>query len=254
MKKSLKLILLFALMVLFALSGCSTTMKYLDGSSPKEAEDYASGKAEPTRVGSDSRVLRKEPKSTEKIIDERVAKAARELKQRDQEIQREQEMSLSAQRSEIDALKMEVNNLNTTIKGLRNEIAQEASTPSMPAYQAMQTAPASTPPAQTAYAAPMMDMQRKPMTKSSLRIKVLSGDGDIKSARNMALKLESAGYVVERIDMAPKSTFTRHTVFHQKSLSNEANSVATVIGASSNVRPLTWRSIFDLIVVTGNDN
>jgi hypothetical protein len=87
-----------------------------------------------------------------------------------------------------------------------------------------------------------------------IRIKVLNGNGKRHSARDMRGKLETLGYNVERIADAPTSNFSRNVVFYAKGMYEEAETLAETVGGSMYQKPLTWYSIFDLIVVTGKIN
>jgi hypothetical protein len=85
--------------------------------------------------------------------------------------------------------------------------------------------------------------------RGSLRIKVLSGDGDISTAKQAAKRLQGMGYSIERTDLAPTTNFSADKVFYAADLSAEAQTLAMEIGAGTIVRPLTWPSVFDIIVV-----
>jgi chromosome segregation ATPase len=84
-----------------------------------------------------------------------------------------------------------------------------------------------------------------------LKIKVLSGDGNIKSAKKMASRLKKMGYDVKRVDFAPKSTFSKNTLFFAKGIRKQAEALSRSLGGSTVIKPLSWYSIFDIIVVTG---
>ena len=86
---------------------------------------------------------------------------------------------------------------------------------------------------------------------SSLKIKVLSGDGDIQSAKQMAGRLTKMGYRIKVIDLAPRKTFQRHTVFFAPNFEKDANRLVTLLSGRTISKPLTWPSVFDCIVVTG---
>jgi len=88
----------------------------------------------------------------------------------------------------------------------------------------------------------------------SLRIKVLSGNGDRSSARKMAQKINLRGYPVELIDMAPRSNFSDPIIYYAPSHQKEAEKLATELGKLTIIKPLTWPSSFNLIVVTGKEN
>jgi len=83
-------------------------------------------------------------------------------------------------------------------------------------------------------------------------IKVLSGDGLLASAKRMNATLESMGYNVKRIDLAPSTRFPKPVVFYAKGFKESATSLANKVGQGMRVKPLTWHSIFDMIVVTAN--
>ncbi|MFC1770081.1 LytR C-terminal domain-containing protein [Nitrospirota bacterium] len=85
----------------------------------------------------------------------------------------------------------------------------------------------------------------------ALTIKVLSGDGNIDSANDMARKLEAKGYVVKNIDFAPSASFSRHTVFYNKELKTTARELISTVGINAQLKPLSWTTVYDIIVVTG---
>jgi len=84
-----------------------------------------------------------------------------------------------------------------------------------------------------------------------LKVKVLSGDGDLSSAKEMAKKLRNMGYKITSIHYAPRSNFSRNTVYFAANFQNEARRLLLSLGGSATSKPITWSSIFDLIVVTG---
>ena len=87
----------------------------------------------------------------------------------------------------------------------------------------------------------------------TLKIKVLSGDGEIGSAKQMADRLRNMGYRIKRIDLAAKPAFKRHTIFFAPDFKTEAEHLVSRLGGTSSLKPLTWSSKFDLIVVTGKN-
>ena len=86
-----------------------------------------------------------------------------------------------------------------------------------------------------------------------IKIKVLSGNGNLDSAKEMAKKLGHMGYKTEFIDHAPTSKFRRNTVFFAPKFQYEAKRLVSSLGGNSIVKPLSWYSIFDLIIVTGKN-
>lgn len=85
----------------------------------------------------------------------------------------------------------------------------------------------------------------------SIRLKVLSGDGKIDSARRMAKRLAALGYKVENVGMAESSDYPANTVYFAANHKKEAKALSSRLGRDTIVKPLTWKSVFSLIVVTG---
>jgi len=92
---------------------------------------------------------------------------------------------------------------------------------------------------------------KKQADLKSLRIKVLSGDGNIDSARQMAKRISSMGYKVESMEMADHSDYPVIIVYFAPKYKKEAKTLAAKLGKEIVVKPLYWKSVFNLIVVTG---
>jgi phage shock protein A len=92
----------------------------------------------------------------------------------------------------------------------------------------------------------------KPSTAKSVKIKVLSGDGKLPSARKMAKRLIKMGYKVQAIDLAPRSNIKKNMVFYSEDCRQEAEQILKRLGGKTVIKPLSWPSVFNLIVVTGN--
>ncbi len=86
-----------------------------------------------------------------------------------------------------------------------------------------------------------------------IKMKVLSGDGDLNSAKEMAQKLRTMGYEIELIHYAPQSNFLQNTVYSTPKFQNEAKRLVLDLGGNTIYKPLTWPSIFDIIVTTGKN-
>lgn len=91
----------------------------------------------------------------------------------------------------------------------------------------------------------------KPAGLKSIRLKVLSGEGKIDSARRMAKRLTAMGYRVENVGMAEGSDYPANTVYFAADYKREAKALASRLGKDTIVKPLTWKSVFGIIVVTG---
>lgn len=86
-----------------------------------------------------------------------------------------------------------------------------------------------------------------------LKIKVLSGDGDLNSAKEMKKKLLALGYKIKFIQPAPRFNFKQNTVYFASAFQTEAKELASKLGDKTILKPLTWNSVYDLIVVTGKN-
>jgi len=85
----------------------------------------------------------------------------------------------------------------------------------------------------------------------SIRLKVLSGEGKIDSARKMAKRLTTMGYRVESVGMAESSDYPANTVYFAANHKKDARTLASKLGKDTILKPLTWKSVFAIIVVTG---
>jgi hypothetical protein len=92
---------------------------------------------------------------------------------------------------------------------------------------------------------------KKPAGPKALRIKVLSGDGKADSAKKMARRITSMGYKVEGVGMAQSADYPANTVYFAPKYKAEAKALATKLGKETIAKPLSWKSVFNLIVVTG---
>ena len=87
-----------------------------------------------------------------------------------------------------------------------------------------------------------------------LKIKVLTGDGNLASAQNMANRMKQMGYQIKMIDRAPKATFLQDTVYFTSNVKKDAKALAARLGGSAVLKPLSWSSEFNIIVVTGKSD
>jgi DNA repair exonuclease SbcCD ATPase subunit len=93
--------------------------------------------------------------------------------------------------------------------------------------------------------------ETKTPERKAVRIKVLTGDGNIASARNLSKKLGKMGYRVKLIDRAPRSDFDAIVVYYGGDHRTAAEGMAKKLGGGAVTKPLTWSSEFDIIIVTG---
>ena len=85
----------------------------------------------------------------------------------------------------------------------------------------------------------------------ALRLKVLSGNGKISSAQAMSKKLKALGYRVEDTGLASRTNYRVHTVYYAAGYKSQAQRLAAQLGSGTVSAPLTWPSVFNVIVVAG---
>ncbi len=93
-----------------------------------------------------------------------------------------------------------------------------------------------------------LEMRKDP---SKINISVLSGDGEIKPALETSSLLRQLGYQVKRVGLAPRPSFKKITVFYTENYKPAADELVKILGKQARSKPLTWSSVYDIIVVTG---
>ena len=84
----------------------------------------------------------------------------------------------------------------------------------------------------------------------NLQIKVLSGDGHQDSAERMKNKLTGMGYPVRMIDLAPRKNFASNAIFFASGYRDQAEQLAKKIGGDIPIKPISWHSVYNIIVVS----
>ncbi len=100
-------------------------------------------------------------------------------------------------------------------------------------------------------AAARTDVAEKAAGPQAIRLKVLSGNGKISSAQSMSRKLKAFGYRVEDTGLASRTNYRVHTVYYAAGYKGQAQRIAAQLGSGTVTAPLTWPSIFNVIVVAG---
>jgi len=86
--------------------------------------------------------------------------------------------------------------------------------------------------------------------KSRVKIKVMASNGDLNTARATAQKLSACGYSGARMDLVAKK-YDGTRVYFADGFQDQAREIAAQLGGETViVGPLTWKSIFHIIVVT----
>lgn len=211
----------FAVIACVFFFGCST-MQYLDGSSSEDMEQFRASKGE---LWNEVKKLKQDNEASRNVIREKQGEINR----------------LSAQMANlkegVEAAKKETEDLKKEIQKIEEAKQIDVVKSESEDKQAKdQTAP----------------VTEKRIDAKLLKIKVLSGNGKISSAKALSAKLTELGYRVENVGMAPRSDFKTNTVYYAPEYQNEAKHMAAQLGSDAMCRPLTWSSAFHIIVVSGS--
>ena len=90
-----------------------------------------------------------------------------------------------------------------------------------------------------------------PLATRSLRSPGGSKGGDMRSARRISMLLGKHGYGVKVSDRSDSGEFDLDTVFYREGYAIAGRKVAGIIGMGAVTRPLTWSTVYDIIIVTG---
>lgn len=215
-----KYLFIAGIIMIFLFSGCAS-LKCLDGSCERQIKELT--------VTSDD--MKKE-----------MAKLNADNKEKDKLIKSSQE-EIAALKKDRTALNGRIKDLQDDILKMRKQRDEGAAAIKSETLTEKQAAP------KAEAAADAGD--KKTEQSKSLKIKVLAGDGRLLSARLMARKLEKTGLKVEIVDLAPRADFSADTVYYLRDYEKEAREIAGRLGEKTLVKPMTWSSAFNIIVVTG---
>jgi hypothetical protein len=204
------------LLLLFLTTGCSV-FRFIDNSSSDEMQKFAISKDE---LWDQARALENEKAAYQKQLADQQAEIDR--------ITRE----LAYWQNETTQADGRVVELNKTLDNLNAQLKQRQ---------------------EVAQAPPPVPQEAGPERKPA-KIKVLAGDGNIASARSLSKRLGKLGYPVKLIDKAARSDFKVNTIFFAPGYQAAAATLAKQLGRGAVSKPLTWQSIFNIIIVTGRSS
>ena len=92
-------------------------------------------------------------------------------------------------------------------------------------------------------------VEGKETSLKNLKVKVLSGNGKLPTARQMSKRLITMGYSVADIGTAARTDYTVNTIYFAPDYKAEAQRLAAQLGGKTIAKPLTWSSVFHIIVV-----
>jgi len=221
----------FVVILCVTMSGCAA-MRHLDGSSDEDMKKFRASKDE-------------------------LWNETKKLKQ-DNEVYRR---TIQEKQQEIDRLTKQVANLNKDIEGLKTEVEQAKGVEEKTITGEDEKSESSGSEKEGVKQDQKADVDKKDAPQTTtvekgvepkvLRVKVLSGNGKMSSARAMSEKLKKLGYKIENTGRAPRSNFDVITIYFAPNYKSEAQQVAKQLGGAAIAKPLTWPSGFHVIVVTG---
>jgi seryl-tRNA synthetase len=212
--------------VFFLFQGCAV-FEYFDGSSKKEIQKNKMTKDE---MWDEMEKLKTENQKLQTQINI--------LKKENQRRKGETENKTAMMNDQIEPLNEQLNKLKKENQRLtaENRVLSEKSTS-----------------LQSKDGTPLSKSYELKKDKPKLKMKVLSGDGDLTSAKEMAKKLRNMGYEIECIHPASRSDFTHTIVYYKPECQDEAKRLVLGLGGNTILKPLTWPSAFDIMVVTGKN-
>jgi len=206
--------MIVGIVTVFLFSGCAS-LKCLDGSCERQIQVLT--------ITNDE--MKKE-----------LTRLETEVKEKDKEVQSTKE-EIAKLQSEKAALTAQVKDLQEYIERVKKDEKAAVKAETITEEEGLQKPEA---------AAIDKEAGAKP-----LRIKVLSGDGRLASARAMARRIEKSGLKVEIVDHAPRSNFAEDTIYYTADAEKEAKEIAKSLGGKAVLKPMTWPSSFGIIAVTG---
>jgi len=223
-------------LILFC-SGC-TALQYFDGSSEEERRLFSSSKEE----------LRRE------------AVAAKSQYEKEKQLSTEREGTIRKLNAELAELKTDLSQKQTQLQELQESVAKENARARLrdetirdaAKKQEEAAAPASSKSAAGGLRRETREgtkTEGKERTASTIRVKVLSGNGKMTVAVRAAKKLAALGYHVAKIDLAPRTNFRGLTLFYAAGYEKDAQQLRKKFRTDMEIKPMTWGSEFPLILV-----
>jgi TolA-binding protein len=208
----------------FILQGCAV-LETMDGSSKDEIEKFKMSKDEMWKE------LKKARNGNTQLQDQISA-----LQQGNQRIRDENETKIGLMKEQIVSLDERI----VTLQEENQSLSDENKRLSLKLHRC-----------QLAHETALSEPHEKNISK--IRMKVLAGNGDLNSAKEMAQRLRGAGYNIKVFHHANRDNFVHTTVYYLPTFLREAKRLVLLLGEHTIIQPLTWPSAYDIIVVTGNN-
>ncbi|MCX5853233.1 MAG: LytR C-terminal domain-containing protein [Deltaproteobacteria bacterium] len=243
----------FVVILCMTMSGCAA-MRHVDGSSDEDMKKFRASKDdlwnETKKLKQDNEACRRTIQEKQGEIDQ-LTKQVANLNKDIEGLKTEVEQAKGATKNEIAKANGEDISLKDLVSPVKEKTItvedkkSESSGPEKEGVKQDQKADVDK------KDAPQTTTVEKGVEPKVLRVKVLSGNGEISSARAMSEKLKKLGYKIENTGLAPRSNFDVITIYFAPNYKSEAQQVAKQLGGAAIAKPLTWPSIFHVIVVTG---
>jgi outer membrane murein-binding lipoprotein Lpp len=225
----MRILCIFALVFCLTTSGCISP-RYSDRSS---REELRKSKASIDQINEQMSALNKELEALKKDLQQ-----IKEVKQKEEAKAITEEESLTDQEAPVKEK-----------HGAIKEKSEEVSVPELKKKKQIQEADISKKDETTETPDKKPALQRKLIDLKTYKIKVLSGNGKLVPARDMSKKLIGMGYKIEDIGIAARTDFRENTIYYASNYQKEAEQLEARLGGDTVSRPLTWTSVYHIIVV-----
>ena len=238
-KKLTALVFVFA--ITFLLSGCGF-FRYIDGSSQEEIEQYEN----PVLWGKVAKLERNEADQKRNI--QELENDIKDVKGKLAQVQDDKKYIELKNQLDVLGKELDMDLQGAPVKG--KDGAQAAAPQKQSAIGVLKSDTADLKKRVAKLEGDDPGAATKDIGKrGSLRIKVLSGKKDMTAARKMTERLSRLGYQVSRVDRASKTGFTAKTIYYAPGFLPAALQLKEQLGKDMIVKPLTWKSAFNLIIL-----
>ena len=225
----MRILCIFALVFCFTTSGC-VSPRYSDRSA---REELRKSKASIDQINEQMSALNKELEALKKELQQ-----IKEVKQKEDAKAITEEESLTVQEAPVKEKHVAI-----------KEKSEEVSVPAPEKKKQIQEADISKKDETTKTPDKKPALQKKLTDLKTFKIKVLSGNGKLVPARDMSKKLIGMGYKIEDIGIAARTDFRENTIYYASDYQKEAEQLEARLGGDTVSRPLTWTSVYHIIVV-----
>lgn len=237
-----------AVLFCFVISGC-TVLRYFDNSSGEEVKKFELSK---DQMWNEINKLKRENESYKQTLgskNEEINQLNRQVADLNKEVEKmKSEVERMAEVKTREPAKPEAQ--ETAVTGQIAAVKEKEVVIEKPEVKEGASQVDTVKKEEVAGKEPAVPMKERSVDIKNLKVKVLSGTGKMSSARAMSKKLTGMGYRIASIDMAPRKNFTTNTVFYAPDYQREAQDLTARLGENAVCKPLTWSSVFHIIVVS----